>query len=230
MIWDIVKIMLYVAIVEDNKRAGEILREYIEGEDIKVTAVYDSGEEALELIPALPLPDIILMDIGLPGISGIEVTRKLKERYQTIEVIIQTIFEDSTTIIDAIKAGASGYILKGSSREDIVKALWEVKKGNSFLTGRVARKVLQEFQRPSGKAVTSVCVEDFSLTGREEEILREIIKGLPNKEIADRLSISAHTVSNHIRRIYEKMQVHSRGEAVAKAMSTTTSVPLPGPE
>ena len=220
--------MLYVAIVEDNKKAGRILREYLDGEEIKVAAVYTSGEEALEAIPTLPLPDVILMDIGLGGVSGIEVTRQLKDRYPQIEIVIQTVFEDSATIIEAIKAGASGYLLKASSREDIIKALWEVKKGSSFLTGTVARKVLKEFQRPQEQPDATVRTGDFSLTEREEEILKALVKGLANKEIADRLCISIHTVNNHIRRIYEKMRVHSRGEAVAKAISGVAPAAAPG--
>jgi DNA-binding NarL/FixJ family response regulator len=222
--------MLYVAIVEDNKKAGRILREYIDGGDIKVTAVYTSGEEALKTIPTLPLPDVILMDIGLGGLSGIEVTRQLKDRYPEMEIVIQTVFEDTATIIEAIKAGASGYLLKASSREDILRALQEVKRGSSFLTGTIARKVLKDFQRPREQPAAPIRTSEFSLTGREEEILKALTRGLQNKEIAEQLGISAHTVNNHIRRIYEKLRVHSRGEAVARAIAAATSVPEPGAE
>ncbi len=222
--------MLSVAIVEDNKKAAELLREYVEGEDVRVTAVYTSGEEALAAVPAHPLPDVILMDVGLGGISGIEVTRRLKERYPRLEIVIQTVFEDSATIVEAIKAGATGYLLKASSREEIVKALDEVMQGRSFLTGTVARKVLREFHAAPPQAAPAIRTGEYRLTEREEEILRAIIKGLSNKEIAARFGISVHTVNNHIRHIFEKMQVHSRGEAVARAMATDTSVPLPGSE
>ena len=217
--------MLHIAIVEDNTTAGSLLKNYLESEDLKVTAIYKSGEEALAAIPALPLPDVILMDIGLPNISGIEVTRKLKESYPQIEIVMQTVFEDCTNIMEAIKAGASGYILKASSREEIINALLEAKKGGSFMTGKVARKVLQEFQDQGAKALPASTGNKpassgrFGLSGREEEILNKLICGDPYKKIADDLFISAHTVNNHIRKIYEKMQVNSRGEAVAKAIN-----------
>lgn len=208
--------MIQIAIVEDNPLAGKILNDYLEGEDLHVTAVYTSGEEAIETIPTLPLPEIVLMDIGLPGITGIETTRRLKEACPQIEIVMQTVFEDSKNIVDAIKAGASGYILKASSKEDIINALWEVKKGGSFLTGKIARKVLQEFQVDvSGGTGLKPAPTSFGLTEREEDILRELVKGASYKEMADRLCISIHTVNNHIRKIYEKMQVNSRGEAVA---------------
>lgn len=216
--------MLHIAIVEDNATAGCLLKSYLENEDLKVTAIYKSGEEALAAIPALPLPDVILMDIGLPNISGIEVTRQLKESYPQIEIVMQTVFEDCTNIMEAIKAGASGYILKASSREEIINALPEAKKGGSFLTGKVARKVLQEFQDQGAKALPASAGNKpassgrFGLSDREEEILNKLICGDPYKKIADDLFISVHTVNNHIRKIYEKMQVNSRGEAVAKAI------------
>jgi len=217
--------MLHIAIVEDNTTAGRLLKDYLESEDLRVTAVYNSGEEALAAIPTLPLPDVILMDIGLPNISGIEVTRRLKESYPQIEIVMQTVFEDCTNIMEAIKAGASGYILKASSREEIINALLEAKKGGSFLTGKVARKVLREFQEhgtevlPVPAANKSADTGRFGLSDREEEILNRLIHGDPYKKIADDLYISVHTVNNHIRKIYEKMRVNSRGEAVAKAMS-----------
>ncbi len=206
-----------IVIVEDDPTAADLLKEYLEGGETLVTAVYSSGEEALDTINASSLPDIVLMDIGLPGISGIETTRMLKEKHPSLEIVVQTIFEDSPTIVLAIKAGASGYLLKGSPREELLAALAEVLRGGSFLTGRVARLVLEEFRPhdfPAGK--------DFGLTAREEEILNELVKGAAYKKIADRLCLSVHTVNNHLRKIYEKMHVHSRGEAVAKINHRST--------
>lgn len=209
--------MFCVSIVEDNQVAADLLKEYIEGSDVRITALYRSGEEALESIPSMPLPDVLLVDIGLPGLSGIEVTRSLKRQYPGLEIIIQTIFEDTNTIVEAIKAGASGYILKATSREDIVKAIIAVKNGESFLSGKIARKILQEFKSASlGHQTTAAFYE---LTEREEEILNELIRGSAYKEIANSFGISIHTVNNHIRKIYEKMRVHSRGEAVARAIN-----------
>jgi DNA-binding NarL/FixJ family response regulator len=210
--------MLFAAIVEDDKRTGKLLKEYIEGEEVKVTAIYHSGKEAMKTIPTLPLPDVILMDIGLPDISGIEVTKRLKQSYPELEIVMQTVFEDSKTIINAIKAGASGYILKASPKEDIIKALYEVKRGGSFLTGRVAKKVLLEFQTP-GEEKKENHSQQFKLTEKESLILRELANGAAYKEIAYNMSISVHTVNNHIRKIYEKLKVHSRGEAVARVIS-----------
>jgi DNA-binding NarL/FixJ family response regulator len=148
-----------IVIVEDDSTAAGLLKEYLEDEDIHVSGVFFSGEEALDgFMGAGGLPDLVLMDIKLPGISGIEVTRILKDRHPGLEVVVQTIFEDSRTIMDAIKAGASGYLLKGSPKEDLLAALREVMNGGSFLTGRVARLVLKEFQGPQEA--------DYGLTDR----------------------------------------------------------------
>jgi DNA-binding NarL/FixJ family response regulator len=206
------KDIIQIEIVEDNPTASNLLKEYLKSESTDVAAVYASGEEALNKIgQSAGLPDIILMDINLPGMSGIETTRQLKVKHPGVEIIMLTIYEDSSTIVEAIKAGASGYLLKGTSKDDLLAAVREVLGGGSFLTGKVARRVLQEFQTHyfGGSKV-------YGLTDREEEILTELVKGDAYKAIANKLSLSVHTVNNHIRRIYEKMQVHSRGEATAK--------------
>lgn len=213
--------MLYVAVVEDNPASCRLLKEYIETDDVKVSSIYTSGEDALRLVPTLPLPDIVLVDIGLPGISGVEVIRKLRELFPELEIVVQTVFEDTRTIMDTIKAGASGYILKASSREEYAMALREIKKGGSFLTGKIARKILEEFRGQGNEKGRSF--KRFDLTEREEEILRELIKGLAYKTIAEKLHISIHTVNNHIRKIYQKLQVNSRAEAVAVATNQESS-------
>lgn len=212
--------MVKVAIVEDNPLAADLLREYIESDEIGVTAVYATGEEAVASLEDAALPDVMLVDIGLPGISGIEVTQKVKARHPDIEIVIQTVFEDSETIIQAIKAGASGYILKASSREDTVKAVLSVRQKESFLSGVVARKILKEFveNRQTADEKEHDTLAAYSLTRREKEILDMLIAGGTYKHIAAELFISVHTVNNHIRKVYEKMRVHSRGEAVARAM------------
>jgi len=211
--------MIYVAIVEDNKIAAELLREYVEQDDIKINAVYNSAEDALEGLFANPLPDVVLVDIGLPGISGIELTKILKEKTHNLEIMIQSVFEDTNSIVSAIKAGASGYILKASSRMEISYAIKEVKNGGSFLSGKIARRILQEF-KSMDKNPDHEIADIYSLTAREEEILKELIRGKSYKEISSSLNISSHTVNNHIRKIYEKMRVNSRGEAVAKALGS----------
>jgi DNA-binding NarL/FixJ family response regulator len=198
-----------VVIVEGDPKAVRLLRQYLEGSEFHLAGIFSSGEEAMDGIPSLSdFPDIVLMGTQLPGISGIEATRSLKARHPSLEVIVQTLSDDSGTIIEFIKAGASGCLINGFPREHLLASLREVRKGGSFLTGRVARMVLKEVQEPR--------VKGYGLTDREEEILRELVRGASYKKIADRLGLSVHTVNNHIRKIYEKMQVHSRGEAVAK--------------
>jgi DNA-binding NarL/FixJ family response regulator len=203
---------IHIEIVEDDGVASDLLREYLKSDQTIVSAVYTSGEEALERIgQGKEIPQIVLMDIKLPGISGIETTRRLKAEHPGLEIVVLTIHEDAPTIVEAIKAGASAYLLKGASRDEIIIALNEVLNGGSFLTGRVARRLLQKFRTlESGESGA------FGLTEREEEILKELVHGGSYKEIAFKLKLSVHTVNNHIRRIYEKMQVHSRGEATAK--------------
>lgn len=217
--------MVVISIVEDNKVAADLFREYLEGSEVSIAAVYKSGEEALEAIPGGPLPDVLLVDIGLPGMSGIELTRRIKELYPELEIIIQTVFEDTNTIVSSIKAGASGYILKASPREDIIEAIHEAKNGESFLSGKIARKILLEFKQNDNQP-SSQTASDYALTVREEEILSELIRGAAYKEIATDFGISIHTVNNHIRKIYEKMRVHSRGEAVARAIRPRNRDPL----
>ncbi|MEK6725827.1 MAG: response regulator transcription factor [Deltaproteobacteria bacterium] len=213
--------MMHVVIVEDDPLGGSLLREYVDGGEVRVNALYTSGEEAVEALGKLPLPDVILMDVGLPGMSGIETTEIIKKKYPSIEIIIQTIFEDAEVITDAIKAGATGYLLKASPKEEILKAIWEVKSGGSYLSGKIARKVLQQFNRSettsSQEGLREESAHRFQLTPREELILGELIRGASYKMIADALCISVHTVNNHVRKIYEKMHVNSRGEAVALA-------------
>ncbi len=218
--------MIFVALIEDDPVAAELLKDYLSGDEIKISCHYESAEKALERIPTLPLPDIILMDIGLPGLSGIEATRHLKQQFPHVEIVMLTTFEDSTSIMAAIHAGASGYLLKASSSTEIRDALQEVSRGGSFLSGRIARKVLDEFRL--GDSMTGSLNDPElkpaqpgtheTLTIREQEILQRLVKGESYKLIADEFNISVHTVNNHIRKIYEKMQVHSRAEAVAKVI------------
>lgn len=201
-----------IVMVEDDPVAPELMKELLESDTTAVTGIYASGEEALDKIGHTDhLPDIVLMDIALPGMSGIETTRRLKARYPDLEIVVLTIHEEAGTIVEAIKAGASGYILKGSPRDDVLTALHEAMRGGSFLTGRVARRLLQTFQTMNAEESTS-----FGLTEREEEILKALVRGDAYKEIAFNLKLSTYTVNNHIRHIYRKMQVHSRSEATAK--------------
>ena len=208
--------MLYIALVEDDPIAADLLKEYLSGDEFKIISHYISSEETLEKLPALPLPDVVLMDINLPGADGIETTAKLKQKFPELEVIMLTAHEDNESILAAIKAGASGYLLKASSRQQIRDAILEVNRGGSFLSGRVARSMLEQFKKFSEDTIAE-SLEVQKLTKREMEILEGLINGLSYKKISENLTISVYTVNNHIRKIYEKLQVKSRAEAVAKA-------------
>jgi DNA-binding NarL/FixJ family response regulator len=177
-------------------------------------------------IPNLPLPDVILLDVGLPGVSGIEATEDLKSRFPDLEIIMLTTFEDTETIVRSIKAGASGYLLKASRAEEIRGAITQICRGGSTLSGSVARKLLQEFRNPTqgrDAGLDHLASSDSleSLTERERHILGLLIGGGSYKAIAADLDISVHTVNNHIRHIYKKLHVQSRSEAVAKSLGLT---------
>lgn len=222
--------ILNIAIVEDEPLMGRLLKESIESDEMHVE-LYSSGVEVLEYMDEDSLPDIILMDINIPDISGIELTYILKNRFPKVEIMVQTVIEDTETIVKAIKAGASGYLLKASLSEDVMNAIEIVRNGGSFLTGKIAKKVLLEFQQKpftghegehsheeiTNKPVLSIGFE-MELSKKEEEILQELIKGASTKDIAEKFGTSFNTVNTHIRRIYQKMQVNSRGELLAKAI------------
>ena len=213
-----------VCLVEDDPTAAELLADYIRGDDLEISEHYGSAEEAMAGIPAGPLPDVVLMDVGLPGMSGTEATRRLKESIPDLEVLMLTTFEDSGTILDAIKAGASGYVLKASSSQEIRDAIFEVCRGGSYLSGPVARKLLAEFQSPPPDAGAETGTLQ-TLTARERTILDLLVRGRSYKLIAAELGISVHTVNNHIRHIYRKLQVNSRAEAVARALGVSGDQP-----
>ncbi len=213
--------MLNICIVEDDPLAADLLQDYIEGDDMRVVSHYSSAEDAMSRIPSLPLPDVILMDVGLPGASGIDATSNLKSRFPDLEIIMLTTFEDTETIVRSIKAGASGYLLKASRAEEIRGAITQICRGGSTLSGSVARKLLREFRRPTRERDLATNDELESLTERDNLILDLLTSGKSYKAIAADLDISVHTVNNHIRHIYKKMHVQSRSEAVAKSLGLT---------
>lgn len=202
--------MIRVAIVEDDRAIREGLEILLRGTPgFDCSSACSSGEEALEILPALN-PDVILMDIKLPGIDGIECIVKLKSLNLSAQIIMLTVFEDADAIFESLSAGASGYLIKQTPPAKILEAIREVYLGGSPMSADVARKVVQSFHQKE-KMDTSV-----NLTKREEEILSYVVKGYYYKEIADMLFISIETVRTHIRNIYEKLQVRTRTEAILK--------------
>jgi DNA-binding NarL/FixJ family response regulator len=202
-----------VAIIEDDAWIRENL-----AARIAQTAGYvcvgscRTGEEAVAKIPA-QAPDVVLMDINLPKMNGIECVRQLKALVPSAQILMLTVYEDSDKIFNSLLAGASGYLLKRTPQAEILDAIAEVHRGNSPMTGHIARKVVQYFNRRGGASS-----EVEKLSQREREVLDHLARGIPYKEIASVLSVSIDTVRVHIKGIYGKLHVHSRGEAVAKYM------------
>lgn len=208
--------MITVAIVEDNSGLGASLRRVVESSpDCQCVGVWKSGEEALTKIPAFR-PRVVLMDIHLPGISGIETTAKLKQEIPELLVIMVTVYRDHDKIFDALKAGACGYLLKRSSPAEVRQAILDVCEGGAPMSAEIARRVVEAFHQPRKPASSTPQEEAAQLSKRETEILELLTQGLANKEIADRLGLSIETVRVHLRRIYDKLHVHSRTEAALK--------------
>lgn len=200
-----------VAIVEDDSKIRESIKLILNGtQEFSCIAVYEDAESALYDLPSKN-PDVVLMDINLPQMSGIECVRLLKQKIPEILIIMLTMYQDFLKIFNSLQAGAVGYLLKSSSPIEILQAIKDVSNGGSPMSAQIARKVVQSFYRPNSDFKTTV-----KLTERETEILDLLSKGYINKEIAELLSISPDTVHNHLRRIYEKLQVHTRTEAVVK--------------
>lgn len=204
--------VIEVAIVEDNAALGNGLRKIVESSDeFRCLGVWVTAEEALKKVDAFR-PQVILMDINLPKMSGIEATARIKAYLPETQVIMVTVYRDHDQIFAALKAGASGYLLKRSTPEEVRQAIRDVRSGGAPMSAEIARRVVEAFHQP----VKSPEAEDVRLSKRETEILEHLTKGLANKEIADRLDISVETVRVHLRRVYEKLHVHSRTEAAMK--------------
>ena len=200
-----------VSIVEDNEQLRSTLAHVLSrAEGVRCLSQYGDAESALEGLPK-DRPEVVLMDINLPGMNGVECVRRLKQQLPAMQVVMLTVYEDTENIFNALAAGAAGYLLKRTKSAELLEAIREVHRGGSPMTTHIARKVTQSFQRsgPSSKATEN-------LSDREQEVLDCLSQGFLYKEIADKLGISYETVHTYIRRIYEKLQVRTRTEAVAK--------------
>lgn len=205
------KIVITVAIVEDDAGAREIITGWLKrAEGFQLVGEYGSAESALAGLPK-EAPNVVLTDINLPGMDGVECVRRGKPLLANTQFLMLTVYEDSDHIYHALEAGACGYLLKQTPRSELLAALRDVHRGGSPMTSNIARKVVQSFQRD-----TPVPHATEGLSPRENEVLELLARGFLYKEIAEVLSISVPTVNTYIRRIYEKLHVRSRAQAVAK--------------
>lgn len=206
-----------LSIVEDDEPARRILAEAIDrAPGFRCVGQFSDAESALAALPQ-EAPNVVLMDIHLPGMSGVECVRQLKALLPATQFVMLTVYEDADHIFNALAAGASGYLLKQTPRTELLEAIEEVHRGGSPMTSNIARKVVQSFQK--SRLAQS---ETENLSKREQEVLDHLARGFLYKEIADALSLSVPTVSTYIRRIYEKLHVRSRGQAVAKYLHRHT--------
>jgi DNA-binding NarL/FixJ family response regulator len=206
--------MIKIAIVEDNNTLRHSLENLLNRtEGMRCVLSLNNLLNVVAEV-GVALPEIILMDIGLPNISGIEGVRTVKTHFPAIQVLMFTVFDDDEKIFDAIRAGASGYLLKKTAPEEILQAIRDLYQGGAPMTASIARRVIQSFQ-----AAPSSTLEDFRLTTRENEILYSLVDGLSYKKIADKYCVSISTIRTHICNIYNKLHVNSKAEAVAKVLS-----------
>lgn len=205
--------MINVAIVEDTPEIREALQLIVStADDMLCTHTFPSAEDALQTLPVL-CPDVVLMDIHLPGMTGIDCITKLNGQCLSTQYLMCTVYEDDEHIYDALKAGATGYIVKKTPADKLLASIRELHAGGSPMSASIARRVIASFKSPAPQRMNDASNE---LTEREKELLTLLSKGLFYKEIAERLSISLDTVKKHCNNIYRKLQVGSRTEAVNK--------------
>lgn len=204
---------LSVAIIEDQPRIREGLRVLIDGSDgFRCAASFGSMEEALAGI-GRDLPAVVLVDIGLPEMSGIDGVRLLKKRYPGLAMVMLTVYDDDQRVFEALCAGACGYLLKKTPPARLLESLKEVAGGGAPMSPQVARRVISLFQK-----VRTPEEAEYALTAHEIRLLKLLVEGHNYKTAADELGVSIHAISFHMRNIYEKLEVHSKSEAVAKAL------------
>ena len=203
-----------VGIVEDNKKIRDLIQRYLDmQDDLSCPVAVESVEEMIDYLEEHPSPDVILMDIQLPGMSGIKGIGLIKEKYDDIDIIMLTVYHDSHKIFNALRAGASGYLLKHTSLPEIKESILKLLDGGAPMSPQIARKVINHFQENAPQKDS-----DSDLTPREHDIVNGLVDGLSYKMIADRYSISIDTVRAHIRNIYKKLHVNSKAEVIAKSL------------
>jgi DNA-binding NarL/FixJ family response regulator len=199
-----------VAIVDDDEGIRSSLAALIrKAAALDLAGDYPDAETAIKEIPK-NIPDVVLMDINLPGAKGVECVRQLKSALPKVQFLMLTVYEDSDSLFNSLKAGASGYLLKRTAANRLVEAIHDVHAGGSPMTPQLARRVVQYFSRPDSNSAVA------KLTPGEREFLEQLARGYAYKEIADRMNISIDTVRSYVRTVYEKLHVHSRTEAVVK--------------
>jgi len=206
--------MTVIGIVEDNKKIRDLIQRYLDMQkDMECPVAVDSVEEMLDYLEEHQKPNVILMDIQLPGMSGIKGMEIIKSKYPEVEIMMLTVYHDSHKIFDSLKAGASGYLLKHTSLPEIKESIENLMKGGAPMSPQIARKVISHFNKEAPKKN-----EESMLTNREQDIVNGLVDGLSYKLIADRYDISIDTVRAHIRNIYKKLHVNSKAEVIAKSL------------
>ena len=204
--------LLKVAIVEDTRDTRESLALLINGSPgFRCVVACRSAEEALNRVPSLA-PDVVLMDIGLPGLSGIECIPRLKAKLPSAQIMMLTVFDDAERIFQALAAGATGYMVKKTPPAKLLEAITEVHRGGAPMSSQIARQVVEAFKKPAPKTERNT-----NLAPRERQVLELLAQGFLYKEIGDKLGITIGTVRVYVRHIYEKLHVHTRTEAINKA-------------
>ena len=200
-----------VAVVEDDEELREQIVKILQStSDVECAGAFANGRDALKQIPEL-IPDVVLMDIQLPGMSGIKCVAELRKKLPLLQIIMVTIYEDSEQIFAALRAGANGYLVKSSAPEKLLEAVRDVFQGGSPMSGPVARKVIQHFQAPEAPRE-----EEAQLTAREDQVLKLIAAGYRYREIAMELSLSVETVRTYVKSIFKKLHVRNAAEAAGK--------------
>jgi DNA-binding NarL/FixJ family response regulator len=211
------KMPITVCIVDDSLEVRESIADYINrSTDFKCLGAFETGEEALEKIPDLN-PNVVLMDINLPGMSGSQCVRKLKDKMPQLQAMMLTVYENSERIFDALSSGASGYLLKSTQPGELLEAIKDMKNGGSPMSSHIARKVVQAFH-PASRSKPLI----EQLSPREQQVLQLLAVGFPYKNIAAELELSISSIRTYIRSMYNKLHVNSRTEAVVKFLNATS--------